>query len=74
MLMENGEPSIIYLLSKLTSELDKISNYHHSLLTIRNRAESNRIDLEDIISEIQAVQDKIVINSDELEKVQLPAT
>jgi len=68
-LIENGEPAIIHLLSKLTSELEKISDYDDSLLNIRNRAESNRIDLEDLILDIQAVQGKIVINSDELEKV-----
>jgi len=68
-LIENGEPSIIHLLSKLTSELEKISDYDESLQTIRNRAESNRIDLEDLILDIQGVQDTIVINNDELEKV-----
>ncbi len=68
-LIENGEPAIINLLGNLTSELDKISDYDDSILSIRNRAESNRIDLEDLILDIQAVQGKIVINSDELEKV-----
>jgi len=68
-LIENGEPAIIHLLSRLTNELEKISGYDDSILTIRNRAESNRIDIEDLILDIQAVQDKIVINNDELEKV-----
>ena len=67
-LMENGESAIINILSKVTDQLEKISNYDDSILSIRQRTESNRIDLEDILLDIQAVQGNIIVDKNELEK------
>ena len=51
------------------SELDKVSDYDDAILGLYKRISSNRIDLEDLILEIQRVQENIVVNTDELERI-----
>ena len=51
------------------SELDKVSDYDDAILGLYKRIDSNRIDLEDLILEIQRVQEYIMVNTDELERI-----
>ena len=51
------------------SELDKVSDYDDSIMGLYKRVDSNRIDLGDLILEIRRVQENIVVNTDELERI-----
>ena len=68
-LLEEGDSAVIKKLNTIMSELDKVSDYDDAILGLYKRIGSNRIDLEDLILEIQRVQDDIIINKDELERI-----
>ena len=50
-------------------ELEQVSQYDESIHDIEKRIKSNRIDLEDLVLELQGIQKNIVINKDDLEKL-----
>jgi DNA repair protein RecN (Recombination protein N) len=68
-LLEDGDSAVIKKLNTIMSELDKVSDYDDAILGLYKRIGSNRIDLEDLILEIQRVQENIVVNTDELERI-----
>ena len=68
-LLEIGDSAVIKKLTNVVNELEKVSRYDESIQDIAKRAKSNRIDLEDLVIEIQRVQENIVINKDDLEKL-----
>ena len=68
-LFGGGDSGVIHNLNKIISELHKVSDYDNSILGLYKRVNSNRIDLEDIILEIQRVQGNFVINTAEIERI-----
>ena len=68
-LLEDGDSAVIKKLNAIMSELDKVSDYGDSIMGLYKRVDSNRIDLEDLILEIRRVQENIVVNTDELERI-----
>ena len=68
-LLEDGDSAVIKILNTIMSELDKVSDYDDAILGLYKRIGSNRIDLEDLILEIQRIQENIVVNTDELERI-----
>jgi len=68
-ILENGDAAIIKSLNKIMNVLEKVSEFDNSILNIQKRAESNRIDLEDLVLEIQNVKDSIIVYPGELGKV-----
>ena len=68
-LLADGDFAINKKLINVVKELEKISEYDKLIQDIENRAKSNQIDLEDLVLEIQKEHDTIIINTEELEKV-----
>ena len=68
-LLEEGDSAVIKKLNTIMSELEKVSDYDDAILGLYKRIGSSRIDLEDLILEIQRVQDDIIINKEELERI-----
>ncbi len=68
-LLEDGDSAVIKKLNTVMGELDKVSDYDEAILGLYKRIGSIRIDLEDLILEIQRVQEDIIINTDELERI-----
>ena len=66
-LLEGQDSAVIYSLNTITHELENVSEFDDSILAIQKRMVSNRIDLEDLILDIQKAKDGIIINPDELE-------
>ena len=69
LLLEGGDYAVLNSLNKIINELENISEFDESILTIQKRTGENRIELEDISLEIQRVKENIIVNPDELEKV-----
>ena len=65
--MEGRDSAVINSLNTITHELENVSEFDDSILAIQKRMVSNRIDLEDLILDIQKAKDGIIINPDELE-------
>ena len=68
-LLEGNESATINSLNKITHELEKVSDFDDSIFTVQKRIISNRIELEDMVLDIQKIIDGISINPDELEKL-----
>ena len=68
-LLEDGDSAVITRLTNVVSEMETVAQYDESIQDIVKRAKSNRIDLEDLVIEIQSVQENIVINTDDLENL-----
>ena len=66
-LLEGQDSAVINSLNTITHELENVSEFDDSILAIQKRMVSNRIDLEDLILDIQKAKDGIIINPDELE-------
>ncbi len=66
-LLEGRDSAVINSLNTITHELENVSEFDDSILAIQKRMVSNRIDLEDLILDIQKAKDGIIINPDELE-------
>ncbi len=66
-LLEGRDSAVINSLNAITHELENVSDFDDSILAIQQRMVSNRIDLEDLILDIQKAKDGIIINPDELE-------
>ena len=66
-LLEGRDSAVINSLNTITHELENVSDFDDSILAIQQRMVSNRIDLEDLILDIQKAKDSIIINPDELE-------
>ena len=66
-LLEGRDSAVINSLNTITHELENVSDFDDSILAIQQRMVSNRIDLEDLILDIQKAKDGIIINPDELE-------
>ena len=66
-LLEGRDSAVINSLNTITHELKNVSEFDDSILAIQKRMVSNRIDLEDLILDIQKAKDGIIINPDELE-------
>ena len=69
MLLEEGDYAIINSLNKIINELEKVSEFDESILTIQKRTGENRIELEDMVLDIQRIKENILVRPDELEKV-----
>ena len=69
MLLEEGDYAIINSLNKIINELEKVSEFDESILTIQKRTGENRIELEDMVLDIQRIKENISVRPDELEKV-----
>jgi len=68
-LLEGQDSAVINCLNKITNELESVSVYDDNILTIQKRIVSNRIDMEDLLLDIQKTRDSLIINQDELEIV-----
>ena len=66
-LLEGRDSAVINSLNTITHELENVSEFDDSILAIQKRMVSNRIDLEDLILDIQKAKDGMIINPDELE-------
>ena len=66
-LLEGRDSAVINSLNTITHELENVSDFDDSILAIQQRMVSNRIDLEDLILDIQKAKDGMIINPDELE-------
>ncbi len=69
MLLEEGDYAVINSLNKIINELEKVSEFDESILTIQKRTGENRIELEDMVLDIQRIKENISVRPDELEKV-----
>jgi len=69
MLLEEGDYAVINSLNKIRNELEKVSEFDESILTIQKRTGENRIELEDMVLDIQRIKENISVRPDELEKV-----
>ena len=69
MLLEEGDYAVINSLNKIINELEKVSEFDESILTIQKRTGENRIELEDMVLDIQRIKENISVHTDELEKV-----
>ena len=67
-LLADGDSAVIHRLTNVLHELDKISKYDESIQDIEKRVKSNRLDLEDLILEIQRIQSNVIVNTKELDK------
>ena len=68
-LLEEGDYAVINSLNKIRNELEKVSEFDESILSIQKRAGENRIELEDMVLDIQRIKENISVRPDELEKV-----
>ncbi|MBC8312290.1 MAG: DNA repair protein RecN [Candidatus Marinimicrobia bacterium] len=68
-LLEGSENGVIKYLNKIINELENISEFDNPILAIQKRIGENRIELEDIVLDIQRIKETILVDPDELEKV-----
>ena len=69
MLLEEGDYAVINSLNKIINELENVSEFDESILTIQKRTGQNRIELEDMVLDIQRIKENISVHTDEFEKV-----
>ncbi len=69
MLLEGDDYAVLNSLNKIINELENVSEFDESILSIQKRIGGNRIELEDIVLDIQRIKETIIVNPNELEKV-----
>ena len=68
-LMSNDDIGVTASLTEIKSQLSKLSNYSSSYKSIYERVASSLIELDDIFSEIEQLQDQLEADPDQLDKV-----
>jgi len=69
MSLEEGDYAVINSLNKIINEFEKVSEFDESIHTVQKRICENRIELEDMVLDIQRIKENISVHPDELEKV-----